>query len=418
MKKVWLTLACAVFGLGVLAACSKPSEEAKPETPQTPFSGAKDPMDHWELVQESQLPTLVPDGKMAGFRTVLERQIENCRDWRAGTLKKCPNESAHVKLACDEPTLQHLEKLLNQSADWATFYKKAKTDFDWYRFKAGAGSLQVLFTGYNAPLFEGSFKQDQKYKYPLYTRPKDLADLPKPDGTIEWKMKKPDGTYGPYHDRKAIDIDKILAGQGLEIAYMEDPLDIARLQIEGSGMLKTQNPDGTFKEVGVNYAGKNGLPLIPPGKYLRDKGVDPKYTTFDGMKIYFKQNPHELWPALTSNPSYVFFSITGEPPCGTARVHLTPGHTLAVDPTHLPLGTVTLIEGERPEDGYGPGDTKVPKKKFARLAIAQDTGGPIKGGHVDIYFGSDAYAALASNTMYSGGRMFLPKLKTPKPPLQ
>lgn len=443
MKNHTLEKARKMFGLMVVSAAlvaaqacasptsSEPKQEPRapaspgdnPEKPMPPASAEEPPgnvpvplppdapYQYWEAVTADKLPKLAPDGRMADFKLALRRLKQNCEEWRAGKITTCTSESSHVTLACDEATIGKMLELSEKHADWEGYYKDAKAIFQWYRYKGGAAPDQVQFTAYNAPTFEGSLKRDAKYSHPLYARPPNLVDTKNPDGTIAWWKRLPDGSLVPYDNRKAIDVDGILKGQGLEIAWMEDPIDAWRLQLEGSGLLRVKGDDGSVIEMGANYAGKNGLPLISPIKYLKDKGVDKKYHSFAGMKQYVKDFPSELWPMLTSNPSYVFFSMNGEPPCSTSRAYLTQGHTLAVDPLHMPLATITLLESERPVDDADPAKPPIKKKKFARFAIAQDTGGPIKGAHVDIFFGFDDYAKLASDSMSAKGSIFMPRLR-------
>ena len=364
---------------------------------------------YWEKIPEDQLPTLVPDGQLSDLRLALERQRENCHEYASGKYTHCKGESTQVTLQCDEPAIEKMIELLDKSKGWADFYGKVKANFDWLQYRSDKPN--VLFTGYNAPTFEAALKPDSKYRFPVYTRPSDLVDIKLPNGTIQWKKRKADGSLTQYDDRKVIDIDKSLSGKKLEVAYIEDPLDIMRLQIEGSGILKIRNTDGSWSESGANFAGKNGYPIVSLNGYLKSKGVDSKYYSFSGYKKYFRENPDELWPAMITNPSYTFFNISDEPPCGTVRTYLTPGHTLAVDPTQVPLGSLLFIEAERPMEGTDPDARDVPMKPFSRFALAQDTGGPIQGAHVDVYFGSSEYAQLASNSMATNGNMFTMKLK-------
>jgi len=371
--------------------------------------GDDDFMKYWEPVSAGALPTIVPEGKLDDFKLALERQIENCREYREGRFTKCTAESGLVKLVCHEPTLHKMLELVRESASWKSLYAKSKTAFNWFRYKANDG--KVLFTAYNAPGYDASLKPTAKYRHPLYTRPEDLVDLKGPDGKPLWRKRLPDGTYDYYDDRKTIDVDHSLAGKGLEVAYLENPLDIMRLQLEGSGLLRLKSADGRTKEVGANYAGQNGRKMVSITKYLREKGVDPKYYTFKGQKLYFEEHPEELWPALITNPSYVFFSVTGEPPCGTARVYLTPRHSLAVDPNHVPFGSMVLIDTYRPVPAKSGEQKDRATVRFTRFAMAQDAGGAIVGAHVDTYWGSDDYAQYLSDTMSERGAMFYPRLK-------
>ena len=76
---------------------------------------------------------------------------------------------------------------------------------------------------------------------------------------------------------------------------------------------------------------------------------------------------------------------------GAMGVHLTPGRSIAVDPRVTPLGTPVMIERG---NGAGGNDG-------ARLMVAQDTGGAIRGPvRADYFWGfgkSAANQALRTN---------------------
>lgn len=82
-----------------------------------------------------------------------------------------------------------------------------------------------------------------------------------------------------------------------------------------------------------------------------------------------------------TNPSYVFFTDRGpadgdEGPIGTAGVGLTPMHSVAVDRTQIPLGAPVFITGSDDVLSY------------SELAVAQDTGGAIRGPvRIDLFLG-------------------------------
>lgn len=364
---------------------------------------ARDWNSYWQEVPVSQLPAAAPDGDLAAYQLALERQLENCHDYSAGHFNHCASETDPAGLVCDLPVLQKLHDLAAGSADWAGFYAAAKDSFRWFRFQP-AGNSSVLFTGYNAPLFEGSLAPDTQHRYPLYRRPADLVNAAAPGAEPLWKKRLPDGSFAPYDDRRTIDVGQSLAGKSLEVAYMEFPSDVLRLHIEGSGVLEVREAGGT-KQYGLNFAGKNGLPYVSVFQYLRDKGVNQKYLSFAGLKEYFLDHPEDMWPTLVTDPSYTFFSISDEPPCGAARVFLTGGHSLAVDVSRLPLGMAALFSATRPNASGG---AAIP---FSRFALAQDTGGAIQGAHVDVYWGTGDYAQLASDTMNSQGTLYFMKLK-------
>lgn len=396
-----------------------------PEPDLTEFSGPAEPpakrraelpppvdwQQHWQKVPSTKLPALTPDGSLPDFKLSLTRQIESCASYLAGEpFKVCNTETVPVRLECDMPTLRELARLAGAYKTWAAFFTRVKQGFDFYQYQPNATS--VLYTGYNSPLFKGALQKGGRYIYPMYARPADLVNVKDEKGESVWRRLLPDGSYAMYYTRKELDVDRVLDGQGLEIAWFESPADILRLQIEGSGVLEVQGANGKAEIHGVNFAAKNGHPYISVFKRLKEKGVDKKYLTFPGLKQYFKDFPDDMWPTLVSSPSYVFFSVGTEPPCGTARVHVTGGHSLAVDPTQLPMGMVGFVSAERPVEGSDPDGTSAPVKKFSRFAVAQDTGGAIKQAHVDIYWGSTDYAQLASNLMKSNGTLFYLRLKT------
>jgi len=364
---------------------------------------------YWEEISPSQLPALTPEGDLPTFTLAVNRQIENCQEYSAGKFAHCASEADPVQLVCDVPVLEKLRDLAASSDGWSAFYTGAKKAFRWYRFKS-AGSNEVQFTGYNAPLFEGTLAPDAQHPYPLYNRPSDLVSVKGLNGDMLWKKRLPDGSLVPYDDRKTIDVGRTLAGKGLEVAYMEFPSDILRLHIEGSGVFEVRMPGGGVKQYGVNFAGKNGLPFVSVFKYLRDKGVDKKYLTFPGLKQYFADFPDDMWPDLVTDPAYTFFSLSDEPPCGASRAYLTGGHSLAVDPSRFPLGSAGFFSAQRPVAGSDPNGTNAPSQPFSRFGFAQDTGGAIQGGHVDIYWGTDDYAELASNLMGSKGTLYMMKI--------
>ena len=54
--------------------------------------------------------------------------------------------------------------------------------------------------------------------------------------------------------RAEIEEEQVLAGRGLEIAWIDDPVDVFFLQIQGSGRVRFPNGGG----LRVGYGGKNG----------------------------------------------------------------------------------------------------------------------------------------------------------------
>jgi membrane-bound lytic murein transglycosylase A len=101
---------------------------------------------------------------------------------------------------------------------------------------------------------------------------------------------------------------------------------------------------------------------------------------------------------MVLNGSYVFFRlIDGDGPIGAQGVPLSPGRSMAVDPTFVPYGVPLWIDTT---DSGG--------ASLRRLVVAQDTGtaikGPIRG---DLFCGSGEEAGAFAGSMRQPGRWFL-----------
>ncbi len=239
------------------------------------------------------------------------------------------------------------------------------------------GEAPALFTGYFEPELAGSRVRTPRFAYPIYRLPPEV-----PQGT-------------PWLSRAEIEATGVLRGRGLEIAWLDDPVDVYFLQIQGSGRIRL--PDGQVIRVG--YAGKNNQPYRSIGAELVRQGI---YTfhqvSAQVIQAWVRRNPVEGAALLLHNPSFVFFReiATLHPesgPIGAMARSITPMRSVAIDPAHIPLGAPVWIE----KDGETP---------LRRLMIAQDTGGAIKGAQrADIFYGSGAAAGLEAGRIKDPGRI-------------
>ena len=236
---------------------------------------------------------------------------------------------------------------------------------------------EMLFTGYYEPELQGALQPDDVYRYPLYGVPNDLRP----------------GTR--YLTRREIEESAVLDGQGLEIAWLRDPVEKFFLQIQGSGRISL--PDGGFIRVG--YAGKNGHDYTSVGGVLVARGTfEPHEVSAQVIKNWVRNNPEEGQALLWENDSYVFFREVNEVPAdrgplGAMNRSITPMRSIAVDPDVTLLGAPVWIE----KDGANP---------LRRLMIAQDTGSAIRGAQrADIFFGTGDAAGRAAGRVRDGGRM-------------
>ena len=262
---------------------------------------------------------------------------------------------------------------------------------------AAAGFL----TAYYEPVIPASRTRTAHYRTPLYRRPDDLvrtaprADLPG-DGTFARRLA--DGTLAPYPDRVAIEAGA-LAGRGLELAYVADPVDAFFAQVQGSARLAF--PDG--ETVRVGYHGKTGHPYTAIGRVLIDMGVLPEGgASMQTIRAALAAEPALVPRVLSQNRSFVFFRerpSMGEDlgPIAAAGLPLVPWRSLAVDRAHIALGTPVFVETEVP--GRGP---------FAAVMIAEDTGSAIVGpARGDMFMGTGAAAGAIAGEMKAAARLTL-----------
>ena len=267
------------------------------------------------------------------------------------------------------------------------------------------GNPDGLFTGYYEPLLHGSLKKTPRYSVPLYKKPKDLVTVQLGAFNTAFKGQQIIGRVRanmlvPYAKRAEIERGA-LSGRGLELVWVDNPVDAFFLQIQGSGLVRL--PRGDFLRVG--YAGKNGQPYFAIGRDLVARGALTKENvSLQTIRSWLDSNPAEAQAVMNKNSSYVFFrAIKGSGPIGAQGVPLTAGHSLAVDRRHIPLGAPLWLDTT---------DPLMPDAPLRRLVIAQDTGGAIKGVvRGDLFWGSGDRARNGAGKMKQTGRfyIFLPR---------
>ena len=236
-------------------------------------------------------------------------------------------------------------QLIESNPDPKELNNELKKRFWVYRATGRSGNRKVLFTGYYEPIYEGSLAHDSVYKYPVYRKPGDLIQIDlslfKEKFAGESIIARIEGKEVlPYFSRRQIEEDDALAGRGLEIAWLKNPLDVAFLHIQGSGRLRL--PDGSTISVGYEVA--NGRPYQSIGRYLMDRGMlNQKDISMQSIRAYLTEHPEILEEVLNHNPSYVFFRHIENGPFGNINVPLTAGRSLALDSRLFPKGAICFI---------------------------------------------------------------------------
>ena len=244
----------------------------------------------------------------------------------------------------------------------------------------GAGEDQAaLYTAYFEPELRGSVTRGGPYQYPIYRKPPELQK----------------GV--PFFERAQIQ-QGALAGRGLELFWIDDPVEAFFLEIQGSGRVRL--PDGRVARVG--YAGKNGHAYKAIGKTLVEWGAMPlEQVSLQSIKAWIRANPLRRDELLATNRSYVFFierpELAADPslgPIGTFGTPLPAMRSIAVDRKSYALGIPFWIDFTSP---VGP---------MQRLVLGLDTGGAIKGPRrADFFFGSGDGPGQAAGATRARGRL-------------
>lgn len=236
---------------------------------------------------------------------------------------------------------------------------------------------EPLFTGYFEPELDGSPVATARFRYPIYAMPPEARDT------------------SPWLSRRDILFGTAMSGRGLEIAWVDDPVELFFLQIQGSGRVRF--PDG--RSIRVGYGGANGHPYRSIGQEMVRRGIyEPHQVSADVIKNWVRRNPADGEDLLMHNPSYVFFREVSQVPAdkgplGAMNRSITTLRSIAVDPAFTPLGAPVWIE----KDGKTP---------MRRLMIAQDTGSAIKGAQrADVFMGTGDKAGRAAGALRDPGRM-------------
>ena len=243
------------------------------------------------------------------------------------------------------------------------------------------------FTAYYEPVLEARTQPDARFRYPIY--------------------RKPEGGLEPLRSlsRDQIDRRQMLAGRGLELAWVDDPVGLYFLHVQGSGRLRL--PGGHLMR--VNFASSNGRPYVSVGRYLLDNGYISAGSV-EAIRAYLDANPETRDEILSTNGRYIFFRqvdlADNEGPIGSLGVPLIAGRSIAADQRFVPPGAVVYIKTRAPVV-----DTRgklVGWNRLARFAFNHDSGAAIKGpGRADIYWGEGTRAGMAAGFVNNPGDMIV-----------
>ncbi|WP_251369212.1 murein transglycosylase A [Polynucleobacter sp. AP-Sving-400A-A2] len=257
-------------------------------------------------------------------------------------------------------------------------------NFQAYEVRNSAtGNESGLITGYYEPVMNGSQTRTATYSIALYGLPN------------AWKGSKP----SPAPTRAELMSSGVLRGS--EIAWVQDPVAAAFMQIQGSGKIRLE--DGRVLRLG--YAGTNDQPFKSFAQWLLDrKEITRGEASMQGISAWAKRNPGRVEEMLNANPRFVFFKELPSNvspdlgPIGALGVSLTAERSIAIDLKAMPLGAPVFLSTTKP----------LSSQTLQKLVMAQDTGKAIVGGvRADYYWGSGDSAGELAGRMKQDGKMWL-----------
>lgn len=263
-----------------------------------------------------------------------------------------------------------------------------------------------LFTGYYTPIVDAKNQRDNKYSIPVYATPKDIVTVNLDDFDEKFNGKilrgrVDNGALKPYWNRKQIMQENKLKDKNLELAWVQNKVDIFYVEIQGSGFLNF--PNGTKKL--LQYEQQNGKTYRPIGNYLLKNGaLDKDHVSMQNIRSWLAAHPESVNDVLNFNESFVFFKFNeNDLPCGNIRVPLTPTRSFAADQSIYPGGTILLIDMPVPSNA-SQNDAAASQAKFTQVGVVQDVGGAIKSEkRIDLYWGAGGKAGqIAGYTKQMG----------------
>ena len=304
--------------------------------------------------------------------------------------------------SCKTSKTKKIYKESCQKAENANSSKEfIQKEFSPYKINTEYGQEEGLLTGYYEPELRGSLVKTQKYKYPIYTTPKDLITVDLSSIYPELKNLRLRGKLEgnklvPYSTRKQSDSKHVSSDV---ICYTDSKIDLFFLEVQGSGRVKLENGETLY----VGYDNQNGHKYKSIGKYLINIGaLTLEEVSLQTIRAWLDANPLRVDEVLHHNNSVVYFKEDKLPASGSLGICLTPQRSIAVDRRYIPLGSMLYLNAQIENENVG------------KLVLAQDTGGAIKGAiRADMFLGCGDEAMNVAGELKSPLKLWilLPKNK-------
>jgi len=300
--------------------------------------------------------------------------------------------STHEQAAA---SVMAFQDLLATSKSSDEFRSRFLEMFDVWQSVGYNQDRDVLFTGYYSPTFKASRSPDDRFRHALYMRPADLVSDPTTGQPLGRRMA--DGSLAKWPGRAEIESSGML--KGTELVYLESPLDVYIVQVNGSA--KLEMPDSSVMYVG--YAGKTDGQYVGLGKSMMEEGLLKKSElSLAAIRRYYKTNPSAVDALINRNNSYVFFKEYPREawPAGSLGTRVNENATIATDKTIFPRGGLVMVDTRANTFTRG-------LIEYKNFMLDQDTGGAIRAaGRADLYMGAGAAAELLAGGQYATGKMY------------
>ena len=397
MTHIVRAFACFVAAILVLAGCAElaqppaqpSSQRACPpcaDCPQCP-APAKPAEANYQQVPFAE----IPGWQGAAFAPGMRAFAAGC-PWIAA-----PHP---LRRACDAA-------LAVPASDEPVARRFVEETFSAWALLSAEGAAEGMITGYYEPVLPGSRTRSDRFRFPVYGVPEDLVAVDLDSVYADLKGMRLRGRMEgnrllPYWTRA--EIESKTPFRAPVLAWVEDPVELLFLQIQGSGQVELASGERLY----LRYADQNGHPYRSIGRYLIQRGeLSLEQSSMQGIKAWASANPRKLREALDVNPSYVFFRDlppgaarpgVADGPIGALGAPLSAGYSLAVDPRSVPLGAPVFLGTTMP----------LSAQPLQRLMAAQDTGGAIRGVvRADFYWGTGSEAGTLAGRMRQQGRMWI-----------
>jgi len=389
--------------VSLLSACSTTPQPAQPPVTMPPPLGPV-------VVPPTEQPAPAPESPPAPAPPLTPVSFEALPGWQQDDLRQA------------WPAFQQsCSALASRAAEWqapcaaarsvdgqdgAAVRRFFETYFVPNQVREPDGSDTGLITGYYEAMLYGSRKRGGAYQTPLYRVPDDLITVDLGGVYPDLKNRRLRGrlsgkTLAPYPSRAEIDRVPL---KGRELLWVNDPVEAFFLEVQGSGRVQLDGGE----TVRVGYADQNGHPYKAIGRWFVEQGIlSPDQVSAQSIRAWLAANPGRRQEVLNVNASYIFFTEQkiADPnagPRGALNVPLTPGRSIAIDRSILPLGAPVWLSTTMPRNGA----------PLQRLVMGQDVGGAIRGAvRADFFFGFGPEATENAGLMKQQGSLWvlLPK---------